>query len=63
MFVTRKTLDWLLDQRDRDVKAIEDRYWKLWHKHNNLLLHLGLNEVEVPARTELRTKGSPERGE
>ena len=63
MFVTKATLDWRLEQRDRDIKALEAKYWALWHKHNLLLTHLGLTEIDVPAKTELRTKGGPEKGE
>ncbi len=60
MFVTRKTLNWLLGERDNDIRALQERYWSLWRRHSNLLAHLGLTEVEVPAKIELRTKGGPE---
>lgn len=57
MFVTKATLDRRLEQRDRDIKALEDRYFALRNKHNLLLAHFGLAEVDIPARTEIRTKG------
>ena len=62
MFNTRKKLDAHISSMNYEINALKDRYWKLWHKHETLLKHLGLTEHDIPASTELRTKGGPERG-
>ena len=62
MFVTRKRLDRILKQHYDSTRSLENRYWELRYKHNELLRHLGLVEVDVPAKTELRIKGGPEKG-
>lgn len=54
MFVTRKTLEREIDLKDDQQKQLWDWYWKLLHKHNDLLKHLGLYEVEIPGKTEIR---------
>ena len=41
---------------------LENKYWELLWKHDGLLDHLGLIEVEIPAKTELRSKVVPEKG-
>ena len=57
MFITKAKLEWL----EEHIKVLEDRYWFLLQRHHNLLSHLNLSEFAVPARTELRSKGSPEK--
>ena len=54
MFVTRKTLDRKIDLKNDQIEQLKDWYWKLSHKHDVLLKHLGLHEVEIPGKTELR---------
>ena len=54
MFITKAKLELL----EEHIKVLEDRYWFLAQRQNNLIHHLGLSEVDVPARTELRTKVS-----
>ena len=54
MFVTQKRLDRLLRQHDESIRILENKYWDLRWKHDGLLNHLGLIEVEIPAKTELR---------
>ena len=65
MFVTRKKLDSLLDGQYRslnfDINQLKDKYYLLMRKHDILLSHLGLTEIEVPSRLELRKKGGPEK--
>ena len=54
MFVTRKTLDLILEQKTLEIRNLHYLHCKLWDKHNDLLRHLGLYEVEIPGTTELR---------
>ena len=54
MFVTRKTLDREIDLKDDQLKQLWDYHWKLLHKHNDLLRHLDLYEVEIPGKIEIR---------
>lgn len=64
MFVSSKRFDERLEliqkYHEQDINRLSERYWHLWHKHDTLLQHLGLSEVDVPAKTELRAKGGPE---
>ena len=59
MFSTRKKLDALRDSTNYEIKELKEKYWKLWHKHELLLKHLGLTEHKIPESIELRTKGGP----
>lgn len=61
MFVLKSTHESDFDSLRDDIKCLKDRYWELWHKHELLLTHFGLSENKIPARTELVSKGSPER--
>lgn len=61
MFARKRDLDSHTQWVEYEIKTLQDKYWALWHKHETLLKHLGLTEHEVPAKTELRTKGGPER--
>lgn len=54
MFVTRKTLDREIELKDKQLRNIWDWYWKLSHKHDHLLKHLGLEEIKIPESTEIR---------
>ena len=54
MFVTRKTLDFLLSQNDIDVQNLRALYLELSDKHRKLMAHLGLKEVKIPETTEIR---------
>ena len=56
MFITKAKLESLEDR----IKVLEDRYWFLLGRHHLLLIHLNLSEVDVPARTEIRNKASPD---
>ena len=60
MFVTKSRFDLSLKHTDAEIKSLRESYWALSLKHRTLLAHLGLTEVNVPAKTELRTKGGPE---
>ena len=62
MFSTRKKLDALRNSTNYEIKELHDKYWKLLHKHELLLKHLGLTEHKIPESTELRIKGGPARG-
>ena len=54
MFVTRKTLDREIELKDEELRDIWNWYWKLSHKHDDLLKHFGLKEVKITETTELR---------
>ena len=57
MFVTRKKLDsfeYYIDQNTKEIRELEERYFKLVCRHLKLLRHLGLTEVEIPGKTEIR---------
>ena len=54
MFVTRKTLDREIELKDEELRDICNWYWKLSHKHDDLLKHFGLKEVKITETTELR---------
>ena len=62
MFITQKDLNTHTNAIFYEIKELQDKYWKLWHKHEVLLKHLGLTEHKIPESTELRIKGGPERG-
>lgn len=63
MFVTQRKIDAAIEYMERECRRIDERYWKLYHKHELLLRHLGLVEHEIAAKTELRAKDGPERGD
>jgi hypothetical protein len=63
MFVKKTVFKDQIEYMSRDIKRLEERYWELWHKHEILLSHFGLTEHTIPQKTELRTKGGPERGD
>lgn len=57
MFITRKEF---YEAQGRLVDAhasLYREYSSLRHKYYTLLAHLGLEEVETPAKTELKPKG------
>lgn len=56
MFVTKSKLNYLIERQDDSISELKMKYWDLLDKHNTLLVHLGLTEVKLPARTELRSK-------
>lgn len=62
MLVSKKRFEWEMKLIKRDVEVLNVKYWALWHKHEELLRHLGLEEIEMPAKTILASKGGPERG-
>jgi len=65
MFVTRNKFDQWIAERDRrhdvQIAALINTYSELKEKHNRLLAHLGLTEVETPAKVEIKAKGGPEK--
>lgn len=63
MFVTQRKIDAAIEYMERECQRVDERYWKLYHKHERLLRHLGLHEETVPEKTELRTKDGPERND
>lgn len=56
MFVTRKEVELIMKLHTNEIKFLNDRYWELCYRHNTLLSHLGLEEVKIPGKTELRPK-------
>ena len=57
MFITRKkleTLEYHIDRNTKEVRELEQLYFKLVFRHRKLLSHLGLKEVEIPETTEIR---------
>lgn len=63
MFVSTRKFEERMAYMRREYKDLQDRYWKIWHAHQRLLQHLGLNEVEVPEKVVLVAKCGPEPGE
>lgn len=61
MFGKKSRLDIELEDMKNSIKALDNKYWDLWRKHERLLMHLGLSEIKIPEAIELRTKGGPER--
>ena len=56
MFVTRKkleTLEYYIDRNTKEVRELEELHFKLVRRHQKLLTHLGLMEVEIPGTTEI----------
>ena len=60
MLVTKRAHDRDMAHLEREIKAMHDRHWSLWHKYERLLSHFGLHEHVVKERIELRSKGGPE---
>ncbi len=60
MFVTTKRFNQAMNKKENDIQYLNDRYWRLLHKYNCLIEHLGLIEVDIPAKTVLKTKCEPE---
>lgn len=56
MFVTKRKFEQYSEHTEREFQRLRDQYWVLSYKHRVLLDHLGLEEVETPAKTELRQK-------
>ena len=54
MFVTHKTLDRKIELKDEQLRDLWDWYWKLSHKHDDHLKYLGLKEVKITEKTEIR---------
>jgi len=42
-----------------EVENLNAKYWVLWNRHDRLLNHLKLNEIEIPTQIKLETKGDP----
>jgi len=62
-FVTQKEFDQMVAYHEKKLERLNDLYWQRYHAHDLLLKALGLSEVSIPARVELRAKDGPERGE
>ena len=62
MLATKKEMERNIHALQGEIRQVRDRNWELWHKYELLLKHFGLTEHTTPETTELRTKGSPERG-
>ena len=62
MFVSRAELERYKEYVETSLNAMDKKYWILRGRHEILLKHLGLSECEIPAKTELRSKGGPEQG-
>lgn len=54
MFVTRKEFERRLEYKDNEIERLRNKFWELHNAHYALLSHLGLEEVETPAKVELR---------
>ena len=44
-----------------EVKNLDEKYWKLYHKHHNLVNSLSLREVIEPAKTMYLPTGKMEK--
>jgi hypothetical protein len=62
-FVTQKEFDHMVAYHEKKLDRLRDLYWQRYHAHELLLKTLGLSEVNIPAKVELRAKEGPERGE
>lgn len=60
-FVSKKELKRDVDYMALEMKELRDKYLELWHKHERLMHHLGLEEHKYSG-IELRSKGGPEQG-
>ena len=63
MFVTKRLFNARIDYLERELAAMNDKYWRAYHDHRLLLEKLGLQEVVIPKKTVLREKGMPEQGD
>lgn len=45
MWISKKRLSEVRAAAEADHKFLYNRYWELWHQHQRLLNHLGLEEV------------------
>lgn len=57
--MTRKKHMSFVDYVTAEFTLVHDRYWKLWRRHQDLLEHLGLQEVQEPERTRFVEINSP----
>ena len=62
MFVRTKDFDPEMADLRAELKMLSEKYYKLYHKHERLMTHLGLYEHERRG-VEIRKKGGPEQGE
>ena len=62
MFVRTRDFDYEIADLRAELKILSEKYYRLYHKHERLMTHLGLYEQERSG-VEIRKKGGPERGE
>ncbi|MFA6204201.1 MAG: hypothetical protein WC710_13575 [Gallionella sp.] len=64
MFNNRRirSLEIDVEYHQNNLNRLNEYYWKLYHRHENLLKHLGLTERREPAKVILEKKGEPEPG-
>lgn len=53
MFISRKEFDREIQFVNGSYVDLRDKYYALQERHNALLLHLRLREVETPAQSKL----------
>ena len=62
MFVRTKDYNHVIADLRYELKMLNEKYWKLYHKHERLMIHLGLYEHERSG-VEIRSKNQQEPGE
>ena len=60
MFVRTRDFDHEMADLRAEIKMLSERYWKLYHKHERLMTHLGLYEQERSG-VEIRKKADQSR--
>lgn len=60
MFITKKRYELEKRSFELDLKTLNDKYWNLYHKHERLMIHLGLYE-NVLSGVQILKKGGPDK--
>ena len=53
MFITKKKFDRRCAELEGHITFCSDRYWTVWHKLENLLKYLELEEIHIAEQTKL----------
>lgn len=45
--VSKHVFDYWRNEHQKEARELREKYWELWHRHERLLKHLGLEEVTI----------------
>lgn len=57
MFISKSKHERDMRYAQEEIRDLNEKYWDLNNKYSRLMRHLGLIEVEQPARKVIKEKG------